>query len=75
MLELRFVPGAVEAQIFFKGFEGDYVEVSSAEPGRRVKSTDSHGDPQGRRHRPRQGGVSQDCEPRCADARPCRPVR
>jgi hypothetical protein len=35
MLELRFGPGAVEAQIFFKGFEGDYVEVSRAKEARK----------------------------------------
>ena len=35
LLELRFGPGAVEAQIFFKGFEGDYVEVSRAKEARK----------------------------------------
>ena len=34
VLELKYDPGAVVAQIFFKGFEGDYVQVRDAEEAR-----------------------------------------
>jgi hypothetical protein len=72
VLELKYDPTVIDAQIYFRGFTGEYEQVQDAEQAR--SKVQEAMDSQRCRRRERQGGPRQNSEPGRSHARPRRPA-